>query len=87
MNASNAAGAIVAARPAPIFEFEDLAGLPCGCVTAAFRAAQWGVTLVSVEAKGPHCVLPHHFLGQVLHLAEDFDDEADEGQADAAPAG
>lgn len=87
MNALNAAGAIVAARPAPIFEFEDLAALPCGCVTAAFRAAQWGVTLVSVEAKGPHCILPHHFLGQVLQLAEDFEDETDQVQADAAPAG
>ena len=69
---------VTAARPVPVFEFEDLAGLPCGCVTAAFRAAQWGVTLVSLEAKGPHCTLAEHFQGQVLELGESLDGEADE---------
>jgi len=60
----------------PIFEFEDLAGLPCGCVTAAFHASEWGVTLVSIEAKGPHCILPEHFVGQVVELAADGEEEA-----------
>jgi hypothetical protein len=73
---------VVPARPAPIFEFEDLAGLPCGCVTAAFRAVQWGVTLVSVEAKGPHCVHTQHFQGQVLQLGENLEDEQDDDSED-----
>jgi hypothetical protein len=63
--------AVVATRPVPVFEFEDVAGLPCGCVTAAFHSAEWGVTLVSIEAKGPHCILPEHFIGQVVELAGD----------------
>ena len=64
----------VVTRPVPIFEFEDLAGLPCGCVTAAFHAAEWGVTLVSIEAKGPHCILAEHFLGQVIELCAPGED-------------
>jgi len=84
--AVNPVGAIVATRPVPIFEFEDLAGLPCGCVTAAFRAAQWGVTLVSIEAKGTHCTLSHHFVGQVVHLAEDLAEQPDEDQGETAAA-
>jgi hypothetical protein len=66
--------AVVATRPVPVFEFEDVAGLPCGCVTAAFHSTEWGVTLVSIEAKGPHCILPEHFIGQVVELAGDEGD-------------
>lgn len=58
------------ARPTPVFEFESLAGLACGCVTSAFHAMQFDVTLVSVEAKGPYCLRPNHFIGQVLELGE-----------------
>lgn len=58
----------VVARPSPVFEFDDLLGLPCGCVTACFRARQSGVSLVSVEAKGPHCLLAGHFQGNVVEL-------------------
>ncbi len=57
-------------RPTPVFEFESLSALPCGCVTAAYRAVQWEVSLVSVEAKGPHCILTDHFIGQVLQLGD-----------------
>ena len=71
------------ARPAPVFEFDSLAGLACGCVTAAYHAMQFDVTLVSVEAKGPYCERPGHFVGQVLELGdtlamfEDEDEDAD----------
>ncbi|MCL4845805.1 MAG: hypothetical protein KJ066_04680 [Acidobacteria bacterium] len=57
-------------QPTPVFEFESLSALPCGCVTAAYRAVQWEVSLVSVEAKGPHCILSDHFIGQVLQLGD-----------------
>jgi hypothetical protein len=63
------------AKAVPVFEFEELAGLPCGCVTAAYRSAQWDVTMVSVEAKGPHCILPQHFVGQVLRLGDTLQED------------
>jgi hypothetical protein len=63
-----------------IFELESLEGLPCGCVTAAFRARPWDVAVVSLEAKGPHCILAGHTSGQVLRLGDtsEFDEEDDE---------
>jgi hypothetical protein len=76
--------AVVATRPVPVFEFEDLAGLPCGCVTAAFHPAEWGVTMVSIEARGPHCILPGHFVGQVVELAADGEEPPTEPIQQAA---
>jgi hypothetical protein len=65
-----------------VFELEALEGLPCGCVAAAYRARPWDVAVVSLEAKGPHCILTGHNSGQVLRLGDpsEFDDdsEADE---------
>jgi hypothetical protein len=66
-----------------VFELEALEGLPCGCVAAAFRARPWDVAVVSLEAKGPHCILPGHANGQILRLGDatefgDADDEDDE---------
>ena len=65
-----------------VFELEALEGLPCGCVAAAYRARPWDVAVVSLEAKGPHCILAGHNSGQVLRLGDpgefDDDDEADE---------
>jgi hypothetical protein len=71
---------IVRARPSPVFVFEALDALPCGCVTSAFRSAEWGVSLVSVEAKGPYCPRIQHFVGQVLNACApaDTDDGAEE---------
>ena len=65
-------------RPAT-FEFEALEGLPCGCVAAAYRARPWDVAVVSLEAKGPHCILAGHASGQILRLGEpeEFDEEGD----------
>jgi hypothetical protein len=63
-----------------IFELEALEGLPCGCVAAAYRARPWDVAVVSLEAKGPHCILAGHASGQVLRLGDpaEFEDESDE---------
>jgi len=52
------------------FELEALEGLPCGCVAAAYRARPWDVAVVSLEAKGPHCILAAHAQGQVLRLGD-----------------
>jgi hypothetical protein len=45
-------------------------------VAASYRSFQWGVGMISLEAKGPHCVLPGHELGRVLELNDLFDDES-----------
>jgi hypothetical protein len=68
------------ATPATVFELEALEGLPCGCVAAAYRARPWDVAVVSLEAKGPHCILAGHANGQVLRLGDpaEFDDEEDD---------
>jgi hypothetical protein len=60
-----------------IFELEALEGLPCGCVAAAYRARPWDVAVVSLEAKGPHCILAGHANGQILRLGEpdEFDED------------
>jgi hypothetical protein len=83
MNSSVGTRAVHYARPAPVFEFEALAGMPCGCVTAAYRAVQWEVSLVSIEAKGVYCPRADHFLGQVLELGdvvvESEEEEHDDG--------
>lgn len=74
------ASALTSARPTTtVFELEALEGLPCGCVAAAYRARPWDVAVVSLEAKGPHCILSGHESGQILRLGdpEEFDDEAE----------
>jgi hypothetical protein len=60
-----------------VFELEALEGLPCGCVAAAYRARPWDVAVVSLEAKGPHCILAGHASGQILRLGDpaEFEDE------------
>jgi hypothetical protein len=70
-----------AKRPRPAtFEFEALEGLPCGCVAAAYRARPWDVAVVSLEAKGPHCILTGHTSGQILRLGDpsEFDEEGED---------
>jgi hypothetical protein len=65
---------------ATVFELEALEGLPCGCVAAAYRARPWDVAVVSLEAKGPHCILAGHANGQILRLGDpsEFDEDDDE---------
>ena len=75
------AASISSVRPTgTIFELEALEGLPCGCVAAAYRARPWDVAVVSLEAKGPHCILAGHTSGQVLRLGDpsEFDEDDDE---------
>ena len=75
------AGSLNYVKPTPtIFELEALEGLPCGCVAAAFRARPWEVAVVSIEAKGPHCILAGHTSGQILRLGDcsEFDEEEDD---------
>lgn len=67
-------------KPPTVFEFEALEGLPCGCVAVAYRARPWDVALVSLEAKGPHCVFPGHRAGQVLHFGEPLTEDEEDGE-------
>ena len=55
------------------FELHALMALPCGCVVADFRAQTLAVDLVSLEAKGLHCTLEAHAVGDVLGLGECVD--------------
>lgn len=78
---SMSAGSMITdVRPASsaLFELEALQGLPCGCVAAAYRARPWDVAVVSLEAKGPHCILPGHAQGQILRLGDLADLEAED---------
>ena len=43
--------------------------LPCGCITAVYRASPTVVEVDVVEAKGPHCRFFGHRAGQVMRLA------------------
>jgi hypothetical protein len=75
------AGAQNYVRPAAtVFELEALEGLPCGCVAAAYRARPWDVAVVSLEAKGPHCILAGHNSGQILRLGDpaEFEDQEED---------
>jgi hypothetical protein len=63
-----------------IFELEALEGLPCGCVAAAYRARPWDVAVVSLEAKGPHCILTGHTSGQILRLGDPAEFDEEEGE-------
>ena len=70
---------LVALKPRSTqFELEALEGLPCGCVAAAYRARPWDVAVVSVEAKGPHCILAGHAMGQILRLGDVFEFHEDD---------
>jgi hypothetical protein len=68
-------------------ELDALELLPCGCVVAVQEARPWHVKVVSLEAKGPYCTLTWHRsdnvlrLGDPSELVEDFDEDAEEGDA------
>lgn len=51
-------------------ELLALESLPCGCVAGDFRALPLDVEIVSIEAKGPHCNLHDHRVGQTLEMAD-----------------
>jgi hypothetical protein len=65
------------------FRLELLELLPCGCVVAIQRMTQADVRVVSLEAKGPHCLYSEHRANKVIRLGElpepydeDYEDEA-----------
>jgi hypothetical protein len=63
------------------FRLEVLELLPCGCVVAIQRMAQSGVRVVSMEAKGPHCLYQEHRANKVIRLGElpdGYDDDYEE---------
>ena len=55
------------------FQLELLDLLPCGCVVAVHRMQPSEVTLVSLEAKGPHCTNLRHRPNKVIRLGEPID--------------
>ena len=54
-------------------QLETLERLPCGCIVAIQTVRPSGVTVVSLEAKGPHCPHPTHRANKVIRLGEPFD--------------
>lgn len=79
MNPIASTASMVSLKPRSTqFELEALEGLPCGCVAAAYRARPWDVAVVSVEAKGPHCILTGHAMGQILRLGDVFEFQEDD---------
>ena len=66
------------ARQALQYALSTLQALPCGCVAAVYRAHPLDAELVSLEARGPHCVYFQHQVGRVLGLStSDEHDSAD----------
>jgi hypothetical protein len=55
------------------FQLETLERLPCGCVVAIQSVRPSDVTVVSIEAKGPHCTSRSHRANKVIRLGEGFD--------------
>lgn len=62
-----------AATAAEQFQLEMLERLPCGCVVAIQSVRPSGVSVVSLEAKGPHCTFRTHRANKVIRLGEGFD--------------
>ena len=58
----------VGTRQALHYALDDLHALPCGCVAAVYRTQPLDTEVVSVEARGPHCVYAQHQIGIVLGL-------------------
>ena len=46
------------------YALDALHALPCGCVAAVYKASD--LELVSLEARGPHCLYTQHQMGRVL---------------------
>lgn len=71
-----------AATGAEQFQLEMLERLACGCVVAIQSVMPSGVTVVSLEAKGPHCTFRSHRANKVIRLGEGLDlagyDDGDE---------
>jgi hypothetical protein len=55
------------------FQLETLERLACGCVVAIQSVQPSGVSMVSLEAKGPHCTFRSHRANKVIRLGEGLD--------------
>lgn len=69
-----------AGRGPTVLDLLELDGLPCGCVAAAYRARIWGLTVISVEAKGPHCTHSNHLQGKFLEVGAMSDLAAEDAE-------
>ena len=67
----------IRARQTPHYALEGLHALPCGCVAAVYRAQPLDIEVVSVEARGPHCVYVQHQAGRVLGLGANPSENAE----------
>ena len=60
-------------RPRPrqtgTYALDTLHTLPCGCIAAVYRTQPLDTEIVSLEARGPHCVYADHEMGRVLGLS------------------
>jgi hypothetical protein len=55
-------------RQSPHYSLDGLHALPCGCVAAVYRTNSLDFEVVSLEARGPHCLYAQHQTGRVLGL-------------------
>ncbi len=55
-------------RQSPHYTLDALHALPCGCVAAVYRTSPLDFEVVSLEARGPHCLHAQHQTGRVLGL-------------------
>jgi hypothetical protein len=60
-------------RQTGTYTLDTLHSLPCGCVAAVFRTQPLDTEVVSLEARGPHCVYSDHETGRVLGLSRTDD--------------
>jgi len=51
------------------FMLSTLQALPCGCVAAIYHAQPLDTEVVSVEARGPHCLYLQHQVGRLLGVS------------------
>jgi hypothetical protein len=58
----------IRARHAPQYALEGLQALPCGCVAAIYRTQPLDIEVVSLEARGPHCLYVQHQAGRVVSV-------------------
>jgi hypothetical protein len=66
----------IRARQSPHYTLDALHALPCGCVAAVYRAFPLDMEVVSLEARGPHCLHLQHQMGRVLQLGTSEPDRA-----------
>lgn len=58
----------IRARQSPQYSLDALHALPCGCVAAVYLTSPLEVEVVSLEARGPHCLYRQHQAGRLLGL-------------------